>query len=441
MNQQATTIRFDDAWEAAKQFVHEKIVDSRWGQKLVLLRDVSGQIRLAFDDRKEEAPFWLCDEQTIAELHLKLGFFSPGHNKLILLAQNMFAPEAIFESPDLVEDENHLWVLERRLIGTDWIRQVAGTTNSSKTIAGKRITFFGIKGGVGRSTAAAVLAWRLSLAEKRVLILDLDLESSGIGTTMLPPDRQPKYGIVDWFVEDGVNQADDKFMEDMLGLSPLGKVDRIQVIPAGGKLVVGYDYLAKLARAYIPVARPEGIQAFSQQLIRLIEQAESVVKPDVTIIDSRAGIHDIAAVAVTQINADSLLFAIDTPQTWEAYRILFSEWKKKPLFANTFRQALKMVAATVPETGSEEYLKRIRVRCYDLFAENLYEEISGVAESDQSDPFNYDPDDESAPHFPLPIYWTQRMRQFNPFEQSEGLDVYVKLATDEFCSSIMKRLR
>jgi Mrp family chromosome partitioning ATPase len=57
--------------------------------------------------------------------------------------------------------------------------------------------FFSIKGGVGRSTALAATAWRLAQAGKRILVLDLDLESPGLSSSLLSPDRQPVYGITD----------------------------------------------------------------------------------------------------------------------------------------------------------------------------------------------------------------------------------------------------
>lgn len=79
-----------------------------------------------------------------------------------------------------------------------------------------RIVFFSIKGGVGRSTALAASAWSLATQGKRVLVLDLDLESPGLSSALLSPDRQPEYGITDWLVEDLVNNG-DTLLADMYG--------------------------------------------------------------------------------------------------------------------------------------------------------------------------------------------------------------------------------
>jgi len=101
----------------------------------------------------------------------------------------------------LISDEDGLkiWLLDRQIIGQDWMRAPL-----QRETENPRVTFFGIKGGVGRSTALAIWAWQLARQGKKVLILDLDLESPGVSSTLLPADYLPDYGIVDWFVEDGV---------------------------------------------------------------------------------------------------------------------------------------------------------------------------------------------------------------------------------------------
>lgn len=50
--------------------------------------------------------------------------------------------------------------------------------------------------GVGGHGVAA------GAGRKRVLVLDLDLESPGLSSALLPSERQPKYGITDWLIED-----------------------------------------------------------------------------------------------------------------------------------------------------------------------------------------------------------------------------------------------
>ena len=77
----------------------------------------------------------------------------------------------------------------------------------------RRCTLFSVKGGVGRSTTAAVLAWHLARNGERVMVVDLDLESPGLSSAMLSARERPAFGITDWFVEDLVGQGDHVIRE------------------------------------------------------------------------------------------------------------------------------------------------------------------------------------------------------------------------------------
>ncbi len=63
-------------------------------------------------------------------------------------------------------------------------------------------------------------------------------------------------------------------------------------------------------------------------------------------------------------------------------------------------------------------LKRFREHSWDLFRENLYDEV----ESDDSDAFSFDLASEDAPHYPLPIFWHRALQEFDPVTSETGLD-------------------
>src|SRR5690606_10863879 len=90
---------------------------------------------------------------------------------------------------------------DRLLMGAEWSASPPAGAPSIE-----RFTLFSMKGGVGRSTTATILAWHLAQKGKRVLVFDLDLESPGVGATLLGTDL-PRFGIVDWFVEDALGQG------------------------------------------------------------------------------------------------------------------------------------------------------------------------------------------------------------------------------------------
>lgn len=419
-----TVVRFDSALGAAQALVTAEL--AAWAHDIVLVRDIYGKVRVAIDDRRraEKPP-----KDTLAELAARLdtalGAFSPGAPSMFLLASEMVAPEEIFAAEELSARAAPagIRILDRQIVGSDWSRTPFADG------AANRVALYGIKGGVGRSTAAAVLCWRLSRAGKRVLVLDLDLESPGLGTTLLPADREPDYGIVDWFVEDAVGQADRALVADMLARSPIGEGADVVVVPAGGRVRPGYSYLPKLARCYAEVPREDRTIEFGERLHGLVQELERQASPDVTILDSRAGLHDIAAVAVTRLNALSLLFAFDSPQNWSAYELLFKGWQADPMRTAKFRENLKMVAALVPETETAAYMQSFQENSYRLFEEYLYEETAPGEEAG----FNFDVKNAEAPHSPLRVNWSRSIQQFDPIRRPGAVtDEQVSAAFGDF---------
>lgn len=66
-----------------------------------------------------------------------------------------------------------------------------------KKLAAKVITLFSCKGGVGKTTTTLNLAGIYSLMQKKVLIIDLDLNSGGIAASLNVDVNKSIYNIVD----------------------------------------------------------------------------------------------------------------------------------------------------------------------------------------------------------------------------------------------------
>jgi hypothetical protein len=261
-------------------------------------------------------------------------------------------------------------------------------------------------------------------------VVDLDLESPGLSTILLPDDLSPRFGLVDGLVEDIAGQVDDDLMDRMVVQSPLSDhlPGTIFVVPAAGSDPEWYT--AKLLRASLDL--PDGSagedRGFAGRLERLIRHLEERIQPDMVLLDSRAGLHDIAAVALTRLGATGFLFASDTAQTWKAYQILFKTWARHRQ-VRELRQRLQMVAATVPPTGRDDYLKSFRGQSWDLW-ESLYDDAAAY---DDPDAFNFDQDAEEAPHMPLIIEWDERLRHFDPVARPEALNpAYIEAALGHF---------
>jgi len=407
-------VLFDRALDIAVEKVSG--VGTAFGDKIVLVRDLRGRIRVvltgsykAFSDNPKTALDNFSHELTEA-----LGLYGFPPDRAFLFASDLMQGDEIVSSSDrrLIVEKGDLkvWLLDRQIIGQDWTRAPLQRRTSNR-----RVTFFGIKGGVGRSTALAIWAWRLARQGKKILVLDLDLESPGVSSTLLPSEYLPDYGIVDWFVEDGVGQA-DIIENSMIASSPLARDlhGEVRIVPAFGRDTG--DYLPKLARCYAAFSGGASLP-WAERLQQMVEQLEIKENPDLVILDSRGGLHDIAAVSVTRMDADAFLFAVDSMQTWNAYAFLFKHWRQHPQ-VREFRHKLQVVAGMVLETGRDEYLKRFRENSWDLFREYLYDETGAQT----ADVFSFDLDSEEAPHYPLPVYWNRALQEFDPLRKSAGID-------------------
>lgn len=396
------TIRFDEALSRALAFARAHL--AALGGNIIIVRDLLGRFRFALDADLE------VPEALASELHEYLGAFSSGPTQLFLIRSAMFAPEAVFDAAELRPVEPGIQLLERWVLGADWVR--APLDRRSKSA--QRLTFFGVKGGVGRSTALVTVARHLAERGERVLVLDLDLESPGISTMLLPEQLRPTFGILDWFVEGDVGQADEELLREMVIASPLsaGTRGEIRVVPAAGTLSAE-SYVSKLARAY---ASPPGGGDFATRVGRLLDELEETERPTWVLLDSRAGIDDLGAITVTRLDADALLFAMDTPQTWLAYGYLFATWRKDPTLVGRFRDRLRVVAGLVPETERAAYLERTRDHASDLFTEYLYEPDPEEEESPSAaaERFNYGLTDPDAPHSPIAVHWGRQFQGWDP---------------------------
>ena len=286
------------------------------------------------------------------------------------------------------------WV-DRLLVGEDW-----WTVGDARQDAGPpRYTLHSVKGGVGRSTTAAVLAWHLARKGEDVLVIDLDIESPGLASAVFGKKELPTFGVTDWFVEALVGQG-DAVLEDMAS-APAWAHDLpgdVWVAPAHGR--DPGEYLAKLGRVYMDTA----VDPWIARLRGLLEGLEATFKPGVVLLESRNGLHDIAAAAVTDIGAEVMLFAVDSPSTWTGYGILFDHWRALGLTPR-IRDRLSIVSALTPEFGAEEYVAGFRENAWNLFRDRLYDSLVGPTEP--PDAVSYDLTSEDAPHNPMVIRWNR----------------------------------
>jgi CobQ/CobB/MinD/ParA nucleotide binding domain len=315
-------------------------------------------------------------------------------------------------------------LLDKRIVGSAWVNSPA-----EKMTVPPRIVFASLKGGVGRSTALAVTAADLSRRNRNILVIDLDLEAPGLGDMLLDEERMPRYGTVDYLVENGLGGISDQRLADFVGTSALTTPGggRVDVLPALGTQAVKHpgNTLAKLSRAMIEDIDSDGDSiSVTDQIAAMIDRFTARESYDLVLIDSRAGLSELAAPAILGLGATVLFFGTAQRQTIQGYAALFAGLKllaqRDRAMGRSAEWRLSLKAVYSKAGLDERTAARHRDDLFDLFAENLYDADNGQ-ESD-SEAVSFDIDDENGPHWPLIIPFTQNLIDFDPVRAPSQLN-------------------
>lgn len=411
-------ILFDQAIPIAINFILKYIGDSKY--VITLIRDGFGCVSIVVPDEAfSEIPQLTELSSEINEL---LGNYSAGKDQVLLKESDLIDLEDVLDSPDRVRlsDVKNIWIVDRLLTNQDWLREPLIQEPPLPTAVA-----FSIKGGVGRTTALVLWAWYLARSGKNVVLVDLDLEAPGIAGLLLGEHRLPDLGLVDWFVESLVENADRELLEKCIVDCDLasGEPGRIRILPAFG--VMTKDYINKLGRIYMPTYSKDSgtFVGLAERLNVLLTQLSQLSdRPDLVLLDSRAGLHDIGAAAVTRLGAEAFLFARDDYQSWQAYRQLFSHLSASRSVSmgmsdSDLRWRLKMVGAQLEPIESAQL--SFKDNSYGVWSDELYD--AGLS-SDEEEmiraqggiiPQVFEREDDNAPHSPLIVHFDSRVKSFD----------------------------
>ncbi|UNZ18013.1 AAA family ATPase [Streptomyces sp. 891-h] len=448
MMRSPSPVRFSEAREYA--FESARSVAGQ-GFDVVLVRDVLGRFTLVVDDTGKEGAARLRASWE-AEFAGRLGRYHS--DQPVMLASQMFSADAVFNSPRAVTDPagpspaGSVRLLDNTVVGEDWAKV---TTPDAGSLASRsrahRTALYGFKGGVGRSTATAVLARYLADRGHAVLVVDLDLESPGAGP-LLAGRNLPRHGIVDHLVEAAVDNAEGLELVTRTPYEPRAPYDglwgELWVAPARGRTEtdVPYAYVDKLNRVYSDLPGTDFATRL-EQAVRACEDAmerdsDTDRRPDVVLLDSRAGIHDIAAVTISQLCDSALLFGADNTQTWAGYGDLFAAWQSLGQ-APLIREKLHMVASMVPDSvhyPMRGYLETFRAHAFEHFSV-LYDEVAPGAGPSPEEPFAPSLHDDWAPHTPIPILFDQGLVGMDSLNTPDWWDrAFVQAAYRDFLPTV-----
>lgn len=277
----------------------------------------------------------------------------------------------------------------------------------------RTVAFWGLKGGVGRTTALAHVATILGRRQV-VLALDLDLDSPGlVGTFALEDKRngRPRFDDLlrragDAGVSMEVLQAEVK-----RALQP-GKETSARVHVLGPEQA-DVAFVAELAGSLTPSALYRGHGA---TLRRFVDAAVRAAGADLLLIDARSGYSDESAMAVLDLADEVVVFASPSPSTFPSLAPAI-EALERSRQARGRPRLVHFATGMLP--GNEEVRRRIVTALVDL-VEGVQARLSEELET---------PVEERPPAVvPMRIDYTSRIVENDGLILRDGLDGYRDLA-------------
>ena len=401
-------VTFDNAAVEFARWIEGKLGREAAGNSR-LIRDIYGQLCLM--TAKDNAERLAADLESV---RARLGAYAvPGEGLVAGVAEAEL--QDFLREPSLaIAADSPVRLIDRRVAGGEWLMRPVELVKQPQ-----RLVFHSVKGGVGRSTALAIATAHLAARGLNLLVLDLDLEAPGIGSTLLRADDMPDFGAVDWFAAFAAGAVSDEMLVDMISPSPFTSNRSVaDVVPAPGRAPGAY--LSKLARAYIPGSVSAAFAGFSfaQKADLLINKLCERREYDVVLIDARAGLHETSGSLLLGLGGKVLLFATASEQSFDDFTILFDSLRSAfdpEVGGADIRGAFKMVHAKAPP--QENTLLQFRQKSWDLWRESLYDETpSATAGSPEPEAlaFTFDVGDDDAPHFPLEIRADETYARFDP---------------------------
>lgn len=371
-------------------------------------RDLRGRVVLVWDrdalkalDGKEKAALDALCAEVVAT------FGAHTRREVIIESEAPFANEQCGAVAHRREGRVPFTVVDRVLFDSSWDRR-----GEEDHVSARTLVFFSVAGGVGRTTALAAVALHLAEQGKKVAAVDMNPWSPGLSHLLLTDDRHPEYGLVDWMVEDIVENG-DAVLGGLCAPSPLadGCAGDILVVPAHGRRPG--DYINKLSRMlmyrmdgswqtddYRRVSWPMRLRAFFRRF-------EGWYLPDCFLVDAAAGLGESSSACVLDLAPlRTLLFVRDDERTWNNCSILFDYWRTLGR-ARGNAGSLKLVEAFEPPVAdTAARSSRLRERAWECFNAHLYDPLPTDGRRGDGT-FRFERDDGDAPHSPWSVRWLE----------------------------------
>ncbi|AFW95381.1 MULTISPECIES: P-loop ATPase, Sll1717 family [Nostocales] len=294
------------------QHLHENLSREDEQVEVSVKRISLGWIKIRIVTQKFEGKFLIEREQKIDEL---LGNLEPNFNlgQYPISGYELLTPaEAIKQPPEYVKVP--LWSDILMAPKPDQAVEVDEDIPTKKPLV---VTFYSFKGGVGRSTALGVVAGILATRNRRVVMVDFDLEAPGI-SVMFQQDIEnttgENFGVLDYLHQRSLTPEENiPNIADCIQQINLQTRGELFLVPVGE-----YDenYIHRLAdldmRSFYRTAK--------NPVKQLIEDIKKQLEPDVILIDARPGFNDVAAITLFDLADTAIICFSPTDQSFQGLR-------------------------------------------------------------------------------------------------------------------------
>jgi len=219
-------------------------------------------------------------------------------------------------------------VIHRNISYINWSNRKIKTSKQKKVIAG-----YSFKGGMGRSTTLAYLAYFYYLLGKKIVVLDCDFEAPGIASIFFDKKkREKKAGILDYLID--LNIEDNPKLNNYFLQSQVSdNSGNLFVFPSG----IDYDtknYINKISKIDF------NSNTYTDSFNKLLQKIDEFLKPDLIFVDLRAGINESNGLILKQISNTNLLFFNSEEQNEDGLRVissLFNDFNTNFIMNSTIR--------------------------------------------------------------------------------------------------------
>ncbi len=326
-------------------------------------------------------------------------------NRVEFNSEYMYYPLKRIEVDENEDEETSILFKNKKVIKSTYTQKLNTWAKGSKKPnknkkRAKRVAFYSYKGGVGRTTALAIVARLLAKEGFKVAVIDLDLEAPGLNSLLLTSFKTSQFGVVDYLYHapwsrDSIDER--RFVSQYIVREEVKRRNeepgQLIIMSAGGtrvehennyvkisllfdklntkntKVVLDPHYLQKLSYIDFDIYARQSNSVFEQ----LLEDVEAYTQADIILLDARTGFSDVSGSLLNEISDVISIHIQDNLQNREGVKFICDHIDAQKLKDKTIWSYTK-----VPKDYSREMddLKSFIASCIKSKGDKLDDECS-----------------------------------------------------------------